>query len=164
MIFISNQRTSFLYSYCQLHLYNNFTFTEYEGMNILIQCEMETRERELLRIKLPGREQLKLPPADVLRQLAIMQSEEMKQDSINKNAFLNQRLQVTNYLRVEELKDPNAAIRMAIFNVLAIIFTPPTKIETGIRSESNGRKLLKVLKCILYSRHILLRDIKDTGI
>lgn len=50
---------------------------------------METRERELLRIKLPGREQLKLPPADVLRQLSIMQSEEMKQDSFNKNAFLN---------------------------------------------------------------------------
>ncbi len=34
-IFISSERTSFLFSYCQLHLYNNFTFTEYEGMNIL---------------------------------------------------------------------------------------------------------------------------------
>lgn len=65
---------------------------------------------------------------------------------------------------MEELKDPNAAIRMVIFNVLAIIFTRPTKIETGIRSESNGRKLLKDLKCLLYSRDILLRDIKDTGI
>ncbi len=65
---------------------------------------------------------------------------------------------------MEELKDPNAAIRMVIFNVLAIIFTPSSKIKSEIRSESNGRKLLKDLKCILYSRDILLRDIKDTGI